>query len=154
MKKIVILFVVFLVAGWIVKEIVMPNFVAASISANEYQAYFSLRTFQEACVLYKDKHGTYPESLEALDEEALTKGLGRGRTKGYRYYYEAMPDGYVVRAVPTKLGHTRRYIFEADESGAIVACDKAGGCATLQESWHPGMPHMPYPYTPGDGALE
>jgi|GEM_PF-1261390 len=154
MKKILVLLIIFIVVGWIVKEIVLPNMVAASISANEYRAYFSCRTIQEACAIYRDQYGSYPESLEALGKDASLKELAREESHGYRYYIEGMPDGYVLRAVPTKMNHTGRYIFEANETGAVFACDNSGECRAAQEGWSPSMPSMPYPYTPGDGSID
>jgi len=152
MKKIAIILAVCIVIAWVLKEIFLPNMGAAKIAANEYGAYFSCRTIHEACEIYKSRFGAYPENLAALAK--VHKDLARERIPGYSLYLETVPPGYVVRAVPLMFNRTGRYMFQMDESGTVSACDKNGECETLGDAWHPPMPSMPYPYKPGDGAIE
>jgi len=157
MKKIFIAGVLFVLIGWAFKEIFIPNWIAAGMVANEYKAYLSCRTIHEAFDTYKNAHGTYPEGLAALGSGApayLSKGLARGKTRGYRYYHEVTPSGYVVRAVPAKWNYTGRYIFHVDGRGTITVCDKNAECVPLGDNWQPHRPSMPYPYKLGAGCIE
>lgn len=122
----------------IIAAIAIPNLVRNKIQANETAAVASLRTLNEAVLLYSNTYGGFPHQLSDLGPvsggatptssaaDIIDSVLASGAKSGYKFAYTpaaADPSGnvinYSVTATPMSPGTTGQRSFYTDQSGTI-----------------------------------
>ena len=124
----------------IIAAIAIPNLIRNKIQANETAAVASLRTLNEAVLLYSNTYGGFPHQLSDLGPisggaapssaaaDIIDSVLASGVKSGYKFGYTAAasdPSGnvlnYSVTATPVTPGTTGQRAFYTDQSGTIRA---------------------------------
>jgi type IV pilus assembly protein PilA len=122
----------------IIAAIAIPNLLRAKIAANEASAVGSLRTLNQAAVMYSVTYGKFPTKLsnfgpstspspEAADliDSVLASGVKTGYIFHFNSFQIADPNGiskinvYTVVADPVMPGSSGRRHFFTDQTGVI-----------------------------------
>jgi type IV pilus assembly protein PilA len=132
----------------IIAAIAIPNLIRSKMQANETSAVTSLRTLNEAALLYSNAYSKLPPGLSTLGPamdgtgssadaaDLVDSNLARGVKTGYIFFYATSltngPHGkngenvYTINADPVVAGSTGRRHFFTDQTGVIrVEMDRA-----------------------------
>ena len=124
----------------IIAAIAIPNLVLSKSQANETAAVQSLKTLNEAVLLYQNTYGGFPHQLSDMGPvsggaapsssaaDLIDSVLSSGVKSGYKFSYTASasdPSGnvlnYSVAASPVTPGTSGQRSFYTDQSGTIRA---------------------------------
>jgi type IV pilus assembly protein PilA len=146
-ELLIVVAIILIIAG-----MAIPNLLRSKIGPNEASAVASLRTLNDACVMYSTTYGGYPAALGNLATataqntqassaaaDMIPPDLATGTKSGYLFTYtkgETDPAGnvltYSITAVPVVSGTTGQRSFYTDQSGLIRA--SSNGAATVANS--------------------
>ncbi len=120
----------------IIAAIAIPSLMRSRIAANEASAVSSLRTLNNAIVLYHAAYGTFPSNLAAMgpppsgekasarSADLVTVELAAGAKAGYAFHYEAFStrgdstlDLYRIYAEPMVPNQTGLRYYFSDQTG-------------------------------------